>query len=102
MPCLRAPGFLPIRAVSSRLPAGDRPGVNRHLDPGDERGVVGAQPDDRGGHLARVAEAGHRLRAQDLLLALGDSLDISGVLIAPGQTQFTRMPWSAYSTAAFL
>ena len=32
----------------------------------------------------------------------GDSLDMSGVMIAPGQTQFTRMPWLAYSTAAFL
>ena len=26
---------------------------------------------------------------------------MSGVMIAPGQTQFTRMPSLAYSTAAF-
>ena len=72
-----APGALPSRAglladsccVIARdapLPAGDRPGVDRHLDPGHERGVVGAQPDHRGGHLARLAEARHRLRAEDL------------------------------------
>src|SRR3954451_7009583 len=31
----------------------------------------------------------------------GVSLDISGVMIAPGQTALTRIPWLAYSTAAF-
>src|SRR3954451_11422225 len=68
---LRAPGFLPIRALLAALPAGDRSGVHRHLDPRHERGVVAAQPDDRGGDLLGRAEAAQRLRAQDLLLALG-------------------------------
>src|SRR3954470_11185297 len=68
---LRAPGFLPIRALLAALPAGDRSGVHRHLDPRHERRIVGAQPDDRGGDLLGRAEAAQRLRAQDLLLALG-------------------------------
>src|SRR3954469_8342844 len=68
---LRAPGFLPIRALLAALPAGDRSGIHRHLDAGHERRVVEAQPDDRGGDLLGRAEAAQRLRTQDLLLAVG-------------------------------
>ena len=64
-----------VRAARASVPVGryprDRAGVDRQRDAGHERCLIRAQPDDGGGDLGRVAEAGHRLRREDLLLALG-------------------------------
>src|SRR3954452_555856 len=49
------------------------------------------------GSPKRLIACGRRISAW----RSGVSLDISGVMIAPGQTALTRMPWLASSTAAF-
>src|SRR5882757_5097047 len=71
-------------AISARCPdsgggvksRGGVPAVDRHRDPGDERGLVGEQPDRRGGDLRRLGEAADRVvgagrRDQLLVVAEG-------------------------------
>ena len=81
--------------------------VNGKYRASDEGRLIGGKEQDRLRHLARLAQPSHRVCGFDRLQILGPpgssgSRCTRSVLIVPGATALTRMPWLAHSTARCL